>query len=101
MQMLLRLLESTNLPVTYHHWEEEPALPYIVYLASGTDNFGADNKVYTGITNYNVEFYTSKKDIISEQKIENALNSNDIFWDKSEVYIEAEKMYKVTYSIQI
>ena len=41
---LLNLLNTTGLPVAYHHFVTPPAPPYIVYLFSYSSNFGADNK---------------------------------------------------------
>lgn len=98
---LYNLLKSTGLPVAYHHFEEPPDLPYIIYLFAYSSNFGADNKTYQKINNYQVELYSNEKDLESEQLIENLFDENDIYYDKSETYIESEKMYQVIYEIQI
>lgn len=98
---LFAILKTIGLPITYYQWETPPALPYLVYLMTDTDNFGADNKVYAGATNYSIELYTNKKDHVTELLVEGLFNSNEIFWDKTEVYIDAEKMFQVTYSITI
>jgi len=98
---LYNLLKSTGLPVAYHHFDEPPSLPYIVYLFTFSDNLGADNKVYQKINNYQVELYSEKKDLESEQLLENVFDENDIYYDKSETYIESEEMYQVIYEIQI
>ena len=101
MQManLYSLLKGTTLEVAYHHWDTSPTLPYLVYLMLNTDNFSADNKVYNNQDNYNVELYTAIKDLASEKLVEDMLDVNEIFWDKTEIYIDAEKMYQITYSI--
>ena len=96
---LLTLLETTNLPVAYHHYVSPPAPPYVAYLFVYSDNFGADNKVYQASDNYQVELYTTKKDPTSEKLIEDLFESNDIFWDKSETWIESEGLYQVAYEI--
>ena len=96
---LLTLLESTGLSVAYHHYVLPPAPPYIVYLFVYSSNFGADNKVYQAIDNYQVELYTTKKDPDSEKLVEDLFDSNDIFWDKSETWIESEGLYQVAYEI--
>lgn len=100
---LHNLLKSTGLPVAYHHFDEKnpPSLPYIVYLFVSSANFGADNKVYAKRNNYQVELYADKKDPASEKLLEDLFDSNDIYYDKSETYIESEKMYQVIYEIQI
>ncbi|QAT43441.1 hypothetical protein [Aminipila luticellarii] len=100
MEELLNLLKTTGLKAAYHHFEKAPPPPYIIYLFSGSDNFGADNKVYNKIQNYQVELYTNKKDINSEMLIENLFDEHDVFYDKDETYIESEKLYQVTYYIE-
>jgi len=98
---LYNLLKSTGLPVAYHHFDEPPNLPYIVYLFTYSSNFGAEDRVYQKIDNYQVELYSEKKDLAREQLIENLFDENDIYYDKSETYIESEEMYQVIYEIQI
>ena len=98
---LLGLLQSTGLPVAYHHFEEPPNPPYIVYLTDGSNNFSADNKVYAKFNTYRVELYTTKKDIISETKVEDVLDSAEMFYESYEVYIKSEELYQVVYEIEI
>jgi len=96
---LFTLLKTINLPVAYHHFTSPPSPPYIVYLFSYNSNFGADNKVYDAEKNYQVELYTTKKDLASEALIEDLFNANDIYWDKTETYIDSEGLYQVLYEI--
>lgn len=96
---LYGLLDTLNLPLAYHHFVEPPVPPYIVYLFSYSNNFGADNKVYQKIPNYQVELYTTKKDPDSEKLIEDLFDSNDIFYEKTEAFIDSENLYQVLYEI--
>ena len=96
---LFTLLKTIGLPVAYHHFTSPPTPPYIVYLFSYSSNFGADNKVHGKANNYQVELYTTKKDPTSETLIEDLFDANDIFWDKTETYIESEGLYQVLYEI--
>jgi len=96
---LYELLKTTNLPVAYHHFVSPPSPPYIVYLFSYSSNFGADNKVYDAEKNFQVELYTTNKDPTSEALIEGLFDANDIFWDKTETYIDSEDLYQVLYEI--
>lgn len=98
---LYQLLNSTGLPVSYHHFKDPPNLPYLVYLFSYSNNFGADNKVYEKINNYQVELYSDKKDLVSEKLIEDLFDNNEIFYEKTETYIDSEDLYQVMYEIQI
>lgn len=104
--VLFNILKSTGLPVVYHHFEASennppPKPPYIVYLFAYSDNFAADNCVYSKANNYQVELYTIKKEPATEKLVEDAMDGAEIFWDKSETYIESEKLYQVLYEIQI
>lgn len=96
---LFNLLKSTGLPVVYHHFTSPPEPPYIVYLFAYSSNFGADNKVHSQADNYQVELYTKTKDPASEKLIEDLLDANDIYWDKTETYIDSEDLYQVLYEI--
>jgi hypothetical protein len=96
---LFTLLKSTGLPVAYHHFKTPPEPPYIVYLFAYSSNFGADNKVHKEIPNYQVELYTTKKDPVSEKLIEDLFDEHDIYWEKTETYIEGEGLFQVLYEI--
>ena len=96
---LFTLLKTLNLPVAYHHFTSPPSPPYVVYLFAYNTNFGADNKVYDAKKNYQVELYSKAKDLASEKLIEDLLDANDIYWEKTETYIESEGLYQVLYEI--
>jgi hypothetical protein len=98
-ETLKTLLDTTGLSVAYHHFKSPPSPPYIVYLFSHSENFGADDKVYRQVPNYQVELYTKSKDPSAEALIEDLLDANDIYWEKSETYIESEGLYQVLYEI--
>lgn len=78
---------------------EAPSLPFIVYLCDSTDNFFADNQVYTVVQSIDIELYSKGKDISSESLIENTLNSNNLTWQKYEQYIADEDVTEVVYTI--
>ena len=100
---MTEILNEINLPWAYHHFAEgeSPDPPFMLYLYPESDNFGADNKVYAGITMVYLELYTDEKDLATEEAIESILESHGIFWDKSETWIESEKLYEVLYSFEM
>ena len=44
-----------------------------------------------------MELYTDCKDLSVERTLEDALDQHGIFYEKSEVWIESEKLYEVLY----
>lgn len=97
------MLEETGFPVSYHHFEEGevPALPYLIYLYPGTNDFSADGVVYQGINQLDIELYTDKKDVKTEKRVEAVLKKHGFFYKKTEGYIETEKMYEVLYEMEV
>ena len=49
----------------------------------------------------NIELYTDVKDPETETQIEDILIAHDLPYEKSEVWIESEKLYEVLYQTQI
>jgi hypothetical protein len=97
------MLEEADLPLAYDHFAEGEASdpPFLIFLFPGSDNVFADDTVFQKIDELNIELYTDKKDPDTETKIENILISHDLPYEKSEVWIESEKMYEVLYQTQI
>lgn len=100
---LLNSIEAFTGKVAYRAFPEghAPALPYICYLATQTNNFKADNKVYKVVQGVDVELYTRTKDLTAEETLETAFNDNDIVWEKYEDYIEDDKVYQITYELEV
>ena len=103
MDKLIELLKASGIPFAYDHFAEgeSPEPPFICYLLPGSDNFGADGKVYYKISNVNIELYTDEKTPSVEQKLEDAMDAASIFYNKTEVWISSEKLYEVLYSFEM
>ena len=99
---LMEMLEEASLPLAYDHFAEgeSPDPPFICFLFPYTDNFAADGQVYLKVDVVHVELYTDRKDPNAEARLEKVLDRNGIFYDKSEVWIESEKLYEVLYSFE-
>ena len=102
MEELLQMLEEMGLPFAYHHFAEgeSPEPPFICYLLPGSNNFSADGKVYYKINEVHIELYTDWKDLAVEQGVEAVLDGHGVFYNKSEVWIESEKLYEVLYTFE-
>lgn len=103
MEQIVKILEETGLPFAYDHFAEgeSPDPPFICYLVPNSDNFAADGKVYYKINELHIELYTDCKDLSAEQKLEDVLDANGIYYEKSEVWIESEKLYEVLYTFEM
>lgn len=96
-------LKSIGLPIAYDHFSEGsvPALPYIVYLLPNSSNFSADGIAFHQISEVDIELYCEDKDFSVEEKIEKWLTENIFYFDKTEEFIETEKMYLIKYETSI
>lgn len=102
MDKLIKILNEIGIPFAYDHFAEgeSPEPPFICYLLPGSDNFAADGKAYYKINEVNIELYTDTKDLSVEQKLEEVLDQHGIFYEKSETWIDSEKLYEVLYQFE-
>jgi len=100
---VMQMLEGLKIPYAYDHFAEgeAPDPPFICFLFPGSENFAADNVVYMEFSNLSIELYTDEKNPELETQVEAVLNSNELFWNKSEVWIESEKLYEVLYQMTV
>lgn len=100
---VFQIVKSIGFPTAYHHFEEgqEPEKPYLVYLYPGTNNFSADGTVYQGINQLDIELYTERKELEAEKRVEAVLKEHGFFYEKTETYLESEKMYEVLYEMEV
>ena len=106
MEKLLEIMEElaeAGIPSAYDHFAEgeSPAPPFITYLIPGADNFAADGKAYFKVDEVHVELYTDAKDPDLEDQVEDVLDRHEVYYSKSEVWIESEKLYEVMYTFQM
>ena len=102
MQDLMDLLSEISLPFAYDHFAEgeSPEPPFITFLIPGTDNFSADGVVYLKVDVVHIELYTDEKNSEMEARVEAVLDNHGIFYEKSEVWIEEEKLYEVLWTFE-
>ena len=100
---IVEMLQEMNIPFAYDHFAEgeSPEPPFICYLLPGSNNFAADGKVYFKINQVRIELYTDSKDLAVERKVEMVQDESSIFYNKSEVWIQSEKLYEVLYSFEV
>lgn len=100
---LAAILQEMDIPFAYDHFAEgeSPEPPFICYLLPGSDNFASDGRVYFRINEVRIELYSDSKDVGLESKVEAVLDSYGIFYNKSEVWIQSEKLYEILYSFEV
>ena len=103
MDKIISLLNEIGIPFAYSHFAEgeSPEPPFLCYLLPRSDNFSADGAVYHKLSVVHFEVYTDKKDRALENRVEDVLDKNNIFYNKSEVWINSEKLYEVIYSFEL
>lgn len=103
MEELSQMLQEMQIPFAYHHFAEGEAVnpPFICYLLPRSNNFSADGKVYFRINEVRIELYTDLKDLAVEQQVEDILDKYEIFYNKSETWIESERLYEVLYIFEM
>jgi hypothetical protein len=102
MDEVIKILEEMGLPYAYDHFAEGegPDPPFVCFRCPNSDNFAADGTVYFPITEIDIELYTDRKDPEIEKKLEDLLIESGIFFEKTETWIESEKLYEVLYSFE-
>ena len=103
MDEILKILSEIGLPFAYDHFAEgeSPEPPFICYLLPESANFAADGCAYFKKTAVHLELYTDKKDIAIEGQVEKILDAHAVFYNKSEIWIESERLYEVLYSFEM
>ena len=100
---VMTMLSELDIPFAYDHFAEgeSPEPPFICFLFPGSDNFSADNIVYAAFEELHIELYTDEKDPELEANVESVLSEHELFWQKTEVWIESEKLYEVLYRMTV
>lgn len=98
---LKSLLEQTGLPVAYYAFKEQKSPPFLAFFRESSAPIAADNRVWASQSDYRIELYTDKKDLELEALIAGLLDGNDIYYEVDETFIEAERLYLVTFNITV
>lgn len=103
MTKLLSIMQEIGFPFAYHHFAEgeSPSPPFLVFLTPASSNFSADGKVYFKVNEVHIELYTDYKNPSVEEKVEAVLDRHGIFYNKTETFIESEKLYETLYIFEM
>ena len=97
------MMQEIGLPFAYHHFAEgeSPAPPFVIFLSPGENTFSADNVKYHSFKKLDIELYTDKKSPETEKMVEEILQEHEIFYQKSELWIESERLYEVLFEMEV
>lgn len=100
---IYNMVVQVGVPVAYYQFSNDTAKepPFICYYYPNDDDFSADNINYARINQLVIELYTDNKDFALESQLETVLIQHDMYFDKTEVYIDDEKMYMITYTMEV
>jgi len=95
------MLCGMGIPAAYRVFTKSVSPPFIVYYEDSSDNFNADDLVYSKASSITTELYTDKKDTALEARLEGIFDAGGIVFRKSEVYIDSEKLFEVIYVTEV
>ena len=102
-QQVAAMVRSIGVPYAYYQFPDGTgqACPFICFFFSDSNDLAADNTNYQKIRTLNIELYTDNKDFALEETVETVLNSNGLVYDRSESYLDSERMFMVVYTTDI
>ena len=100
---LLNIMREIGFPFAYHHFAEgeSPNPPFLLFLTPESSNFAADGKAYFKANEVHIELYADYKNPVLEEKVEAVLDRHGIFYNKTETFIESEKLYETLYIFEM
>ena len=101
LEELNTLLTGTGIPVSFSSvpLDQDSARPYICFFQDADRNFAADGIVYYSRKVIVVRLYTDKRDEVSEGKVQTALSG--MYYSKDIEFLDSEKLYEITYPIEV
>ena len=97
------MISSIGLPYAYYQFpdgtQQEP--PFVCFFYTNSDDFYADNTNYQAVRPLTVELYTDNKDFTLESTVETVLLSHNLPFTKTESYIDTERMYQISYAVEV
>ena len=93
--------EEQGFQYAYGKFEEVIEPPHLVAICRDTDNFMADNRVYSKSIPIQLDYTYIRKNIEEQNKIEDII-LKDVSWNKTEeTYLSDEDVWQVSYFFEI
>lgn len=103
---IANMISAMGFPFAYYQFEANPdnpppPPPFICFYYPNNNDLIADNINYARIDALTIELYTDNKDFDNEAAVESVLLSHGLAFGKTEAYIDTEKMYQITYTMEV
>ena len=97
------MLDGVGVPYAYYQFPDNtPQVPpFICFYYDGDNDLKADNVNYAAIRTLVIELYTAEKDFTLEDTVESVLKQNELPFSREEVYIDTEKLFMITYTMEV
>jgi hypothetical protein len=102
-QEVAQMIAEVGVPYAYYQFTNDTAkpCPFICFYYADSDDMSADDTNYVKVRRLIVELYTDNKDFEMENTVETVLNNHGLFYSRSEVYIDSERMYEVIFESEV
>lgn len=101
LEQLKTRCENAGFKYAYGAFKRPTEPPYLISICRDTNNFMADNKVYSKDIPLQLDYVYIDKDIEMQNKIENEI-LGDLAWNKTEeTYLSDEKVWQISYFFEI
>ena len=101
LEQIKSMLRATGFPVAYHSFKTKQTVPYICFLLPYDNIVYADDTVHHTIKHLQIELYTAEKNPQAEEKLQQVLQDAGLVWDRSETYIQTEKIFQIIYETEV
>ena len=99
MNFFAELSQKTNIPICNLEFLSDVTAPYAVYQVTEENNILADSVVVFSEKFVDFVLYHEKTDLESEKAVEDFFKEKKLPYEKSNVWIEQEKLVETTYQI--
>ncbi len=97
------MISSFGFPAAYNHFPESTAKepPFVCFYYPSSSDYMADNINYQKINELYIELYTASKDFAAEKAIEDKLREHGLGYERTETYLDSEKLYMQLYTMEV
>ena len=101
LQAIKDALAGLGIAYTYRVFvDDQPATPFLVYYVDSERGLHGSDIPIACIGGLTIELYTNNKDSALEARLEAALLSLGLLYDKDELWLENERAYEIVYSTE-